>query len=73
MLIGIPPFYNKNKHQMYYLIQHAPTRWPDKAKHGIDISDDAKDLVNKVRPSMQTNHSSIVVRKRQETKTRLED
>jgi len=20
MIIGIPPFYNKNKHQMYYLI-----------------------------------------------------
>lgn len=29
MIIGIPPFYNKNKHQMYFLIQHAPIRWPD--------------------------------------------
>ena len=26
MIIGIPPFYNKNKHQMYYFIQHAPIR-----------------------------------------------
>lgn len=48
MLIGIPPFYNKNKHQMYYLIQNAPIRWPDRVKHGIDISDSAKDLVEKV-------------------------
>ena len=48
MLIGIPPFYNKNKHQMYYLIQHASMKWPDKVKHGIEVSDEAKDLVTKV-------------------------
>jgi serum/glucocorticoid-regulated kinase 2 len=41
MIIGIPPFYNQNKHQMYYLIQHAPIRWPQKEKHKIDISPEA--------------------------------
>ena len=34
MLIGIPPFFNSNKNQMYFLIQHSPIRWPDKQKHG---------------------------------------
>jgi serum/glucocorticoid-regulated kinase 2 len=29
MIIGIPPFYNNNKNQMYFLIQNAPIRWPD--------------------------------------------
>ena len=48
MIIGIPPFYNPNKHQMYYLIQHAPIRWPEKAKHGIEVSPDAKDLISKM-------------------------
>lgn len=28
MLVGIPPFYNQNKHQMYYLIETGPIRWP---------------------------------------------
>ena len=48
MIIGIPPFYNKNKHQMYYFITHAPIRWPDKERHGLSVSEDAKDLITRV-------------------------
>ena len=48
MIIGIPPFYNKNKHQMYYFIQHAPIRWPDREKHGLSVSEEAKDLISRV-------------------------
>lgn len=48
MIIGIPPFYNQNKHQMYYLIQNAPIRWPEKDKHKIEISKEAQDLISKV-------------------------
>ena len=48
MIIGIPPFYNKNKHQMYYFIQHAPIRWPDKEKHGLSVSEEAKDLISRL-------------------------
>lgn len=48
MIIGIPPFYNPNKNQMYYLIQHAPIRWPEKAKHGIEVSANARDLISKM-------------------------
>ena len=33
---------------MYILIQQAPIRWPDAAKHGITVSDDAKDLITKL-------------------------
>jgi glycine cleavage system H lipoate-binding protein len=33
---------------MYYLIQHAPIRWPQKEKHKIDISPEAQDLIGKV-------------------------
>lgn len=49
MIIGIPPFYNKNKHQMYYFIQHAPIRWPDREKHGLSVSEEAKSLITGVR------------------------
>jgi serum/glucocorticoid-regulated kinase 2 len=48
MIIGIPPFYNQNKHQMYNLIQNAPIRWPQLDKHGIEVSSDARDLISKV-------------------------
>ena len=55
MIIGIPPFYNKNKHQMYYFIQHAPIRWPDREKHGLSVSEEAKSLITGVRSNLSTN------------------
>jgi hypothetical protein len=49
MLVGIPPFYNKNQHQMFFLIQHSPIRWPDMAKHGVEVSPVAQEFISKVR------------------------
>ncbi len=48
MLVGIPPFYNANKHKMYYLIEKGDIRWPEKARHGVEISSNAKDLILKL-------------------------
>lgn len=48
MVIGIPPFYNQNKHKMYYLIENGGIRWPDPVKHGITVSAEAKDLIEKL-------------------------
>lgn len=68
MIIGIPPFYNQNKHQMYYLIQHAPIRWPQKEKHKIDISPEAQDLITKVRSNKTFLHIFYLdAEQRQET------
>lgn len=33
---------------MYSLIQQAPLRWPDPKKHGITITDEAKDLITQL-------------------------
>ena len=33
---------------MYVLIQQAPIRWPEKEKHGISMSEEAKDLISKL-------------------------
>jgi serine/threonine protein kinase len=48
MIVGIPPFYNSNKHQMYYLIESGAIRWPQKNKHGFEISKTAEDLISKL-------------------------
>ena len=48
MIIGIPPFYDKNSNQMFINIESGPIRWPDSAKHGISISKEAQDLITKV-------------------------
>ena len=48
MIIGIPPFYDKNRNKMFLNIQKAPIRWPDKAKHGISVSIVAQDIIMRV-------------------------
>ena len=48
MLVGIPPFFHKNKHRMYFLIKESPVNFPDPVKHGIEISANAKDLIKKL-------------------------
>lgn len=48
MIVGIPPFYNNNKHQMYHLIEFGPVRWPSKDKHGFEVSKESQDLISKL-------------------------
>lgn len=46
MLVGIPPFYNKNQSMMYQLIQGAPLKFPQMDKHGFEISKESQDLIS---------------------------
>lgn len=48
MLVGIPPFFHRNKHRMYFLIKESPVNFPDPQKHGIEVSNNAKDLIRKL-------------------------
>ena len=48
MLIGIPPFYHHKQHRMYRMIRKHSVNYPDAEKHGIYVSDDAKDLIDKL-------------------------
>ena len=48
LLVGIPPFFHRNKHRMYFLIKESPVTFPDKAKHGIEVSPVARDLIKKL-------------------------
>ena len=46
MLVGVPPFYHKNKKKMYYLIKELPVKFPDPKKHGVEVSEQAQDLIS---------------------------
>ena len=48
LLVGIPPFFHKNKHRMYFLIKESPVTFPDRVKHGIEVSPLARDLIKKL-------------------------
>jgi serum/glucocorticoid-regulated kinase 2 len=48
MIVGFPPFYHKNQKTMYDLIEKFPVKFPDPVKHGIQMSEDAKDLIEKL-------------------------
>lgn len=45
MIVGIPPFFHKNKHKMYHFIKESKVNFPDPERHKISVSEDAKDLI----------------------------
>ena len=44
MLVGLPPFYNRDVQEMYQKILHSDLKFPDH----IGISDEAKDLLTQL-------------------------
>ena len=48
MIVGIPPFFHRNKHRMYFLIREGPVNFPDPVRHKITVSADAQDLIVKL-------------------------
>ena len=49
MIVGFPPFYtgSANNQKMYDLIKSKPVFFPDAKKHGIPMSDECKDFINR--------------------------
>lgn len=48
MLIGVTPFFNKNREMLLLKIQKAKVVFPDRKKYKIDYSDQIMDLVTKL-------------------------
>lgn len=48
MIVGIPPFFHRNKHKMYFFIKESPVTFPDPVRHRINVSPEAKDLIVKL-------------------------
>ena len=46
MLVGIPPFFDKNKHLMYRSIRNANVTYPVKERHNIEVLPVAQDFIN---------------------------
>lgn len=45
MIVGIPPFFHRNKHRMYFLIKESDVNFPDPVRHKISVSPNAQDLI----------------------------
>ena len=46
MLVGIPPFFDKNKHLMYRSIKKSKVQYPLKERHNIEVLPVAQDFIN---------------------------
>ena len=49
MLIGVTPFYNKNRNMLLTKIRNSKVVFPDRTKYKIDYSDEIVDLITNVR------------------------
>ena len=48
MLIGVTPFFNKNKNMLLMKIKSARVVFPDRKKYKIEYSDEIMDLISKL-------------------------
>ena len=48
MIVGIPPYYSgsSNNEKIYQLIKERQVFFPSKAKHGFELSENAKSFIN---------------------------
>jgi hypothetical protein len=61
MLIGVTPFYNRNRNMLLMKIKNSKVIFPDKSKYKIDYSDEIESLINAVLSitlSLYTSYSS---------------
>jgi hypothetical protein len=49
MIIGVTPFFNRNRNTMLEKIKRSKVLFPDRAKYKIEYSDEVKDFIVKVR------------------------
>ena len=48
MVIGITPFFNKNRYQLFENIKGKKPRFPDKIRYNIEYSDEIVDLITQL-------------------------
>jgi len=48
ILVGIPPFFHKNKPAMFHMIKENNVTYPDPVRHKICVSPLAQDLINRL-------------------------
>lgn len=67
MLIGVTPFYNRNRNMLLMKIKNSKVIFPDKTKYKIEYSEEIVDLIITVIPTiyLQTIHNSCCIKIRQ--------
>mmetsp|Transcript_7334 Transcript_7334/g.11491 ORF Transcript_7334/g.11491 Transcript_7334/m.11491 type:complete len:240 (+) Transcript_7334:1088-1807(+) len=55
MLIGVTPFFNKNKNMLLMKIKNAKVIFPDRKKYKIDYSDEIMDLIIRLLDKDRSN------------------
>ena len=68
MLIGVTPFYNRNRNMLLMKIKNSKVIFPDKTKYKIEYSDEIVDLIVNVRYLILANRVISFFKK-----TRLRD
>ncbi len=58
MLIGLPPFFHKNKNKMYLMIKESDVVFPNE-KHEIRISPEARDFIKKLLTKDKTQRLGV--------------
>ena len=48
LIVGIPPFYHHKQNRMFSLIKRKQVAFPDPETHGFEVSDTAKDFIQKL-------------------------
>jgi serum/glucocorticoid-regulated kinase 2 len=48
MLIGVTPFYNKNRNMLLMKIKNSKVIFPDRNKYKISYSDEVMDIINQL-------------------------
>lgn len=48
LVVGMPPFYDKNVQRIYTMIRNQQVAFPDPVRHKITVSDSFMDLVRKL-------------------------
>jgi len=55
MIVGIPPFFHRNKHKMYHFIKESKVNFPDPERHKISVSSSAQDLILRLLDKNKAN------------------
>lgn len=45
MIVGIPPFFHRNRNKMYHFIKESKVNFPDAERHKIYLSDECRDII----------------------------
>jgi len=48
MIVGVTPFYNKNRQVLTSKIKHSKVVWPDRIHYKLNYSDEIVDIVNQL-------------------------